>query len=1311
MMFKRVNKYLLAFIIFTTVLMSSVAVFVRSKYFGALISEQINQRISKDGSVRVEIGRIDFSFLNLSSDLNNIKVFVKEIADIHLQEVSVDVSIIDLFKSDINISSVSLSNGYIMLSLKNSSENSDQNLSEIDPFTFLKKEVLSKIPINIHEIYLRNIDIGALEKRIQIRSTKIGLEDKEVFFELNVDNLVTPFTSLDNIEAKLKLSKNKIDVESLSAERNRTTIDISGAIERRNKWELNLNSSYRGDIGEFYKIKELKSGICNCQIKITGDSSTPNFTSTGIISNINSIYVNSDKLSYSLNAMNGRIVLDELELQKSKSKIKISSPVVLDLETWNIGQINLNFDSVELREMISKDLKLENINGIVNGNLQVSIVKKVSLKSSGLNITDFTIGTNKKIIHLNNISLQGLDVSMGPEINLELKGSVSNSPMYAVGSISNNYLDIKLKLDKFELFDLGGVVSSYVKGIGAMDAHFLGPLENIQLSLIANNVQNMRIMDYGLHELSNAEINYNLSNNYLKIIDLNSDNRISVNNGYVDIDKGNLDLEINYKNLLTSMFFNHLKPIWEGLKVGASKVDGVISGKTIISGKFEHVSIRNFIESKKMNLFNENIDSLNLDLEYLDNKINVRELKISKGVGQLVNSLVYDLNKSLQFLKVKIEGFRLYDSLLYRSLNLGYDTEVVVDLEVEKKNNYFYGGGNIDFLGSYVGRRKIKPSKLTLQLDHDEMYLTGSILGARAKFDSKIFYNSKENQVSTFNSSVDIDDLRLILGMVSLHNIYDSDLSGEMKGDVKLSTKIKDLSKIDLDVNLEKFNFSKFDKAIKLNTDHENKIQVRNSEIELFDIALDGTGGEYKLSGLGDLNGKIKLEQKFSTDLSFLHVLSQKITRVGGRIFGSGVLVGNLSKFENSHQINAENVVFIYKDVPLVLNNFSFKSVVSTNKIDILELKGVLGSGDISGKGKIDLLVPYPNVNIGIKLSNVLYPVADNSRIRTNAYLDIVGNKIPYLLRGNFNIISGSIEDEFTAFAGGSGFQKSVDKYIQIKEKELPDLVLLDIEAKTAESLAIKNRMADLYANAQAKVSGSPLNPSIKARVQVIPGVSKFKFKGNDFFVNEGLVDYDSTNPDNNLHVNFTSLSKIAQYDIKMDVVGSDDDLKINMESNPSLSKEDIFSLLALGVTSDFAKNLEDKDRTSLTTIGLGTLLVDQLKINEGLDSTLGLKLSVLPEVGENDSTPIQNSKSENVTKNKASTKLRIQKKISDKVGVTFSNTFGSSEGQKQEINVDLNINDAWSVQGVFESETDSKTKSSGDNGSVGADVIYKWEF
>ena len=78
-----------------------------------------------------------------------------------------------------------------------------------------------------------------------------------------------------------------------------------------------------------------------------------------------------------------------------------------------------------------------------------------------------------------------------------------------------------------------------------------------------------------------------------------------------------------------------------------------------------------------------------------------------------------------------------------------------------------------------------------------------------------------------------------------------------------------------------------------------------------------------------------------------------------------------------------------------------------------------------------------------------------------------------------------------------------------------------------------------------------------------------------------------------------------------MAIKGKASNYNIDLTSTPVLSREDILSLLTLGFTGEISKNLEDQERESLSSVGIGSLLFDKFQINQGLRSSLGLRLSV----------------------------------------------------------------------------------------------------
>ncbi|MDH5581655.1 MAG: translocation/assembly module TamB domain-containing protein, partial [Bdellovibrionales bacterium] len=135
----------------------------------------------------------------------------------------------------------------------------------------------------------------------------------------------------------------------------------------------------------------------------------------------------------------------------------------------------------------------------------------------------------------------------------------------------------------------------------------------------------------------------------------------------------------------------------------------------------------------------------------------------------------------------------------------------------------------------------------------------------------------------------------------------------------------------------------------------------------------------------------------------------------------------------------------------------------------------------------------------------------------------------------------------------------------------------------------------------------------------------------------------------------------------------------------------------------------------SLTSIGIGSLIMDQFQINEGLSSTLGLRLSLTPEFSdETEIDPLSSRTSSTggaTSKVRSATRIKIKKKITDKLDMSLSSTVGGSIEQKQEMNVDYNINKNILLQGIYEVKSTNEQESSEDPTSLGADIRFRWFF
>jgi translocation and assembly module TamB len=224
---------------------------------------------------------------------------------------------------------------------------------------------------------------------------------------------------------------------------------------------------------------------------------------------------------------------------------------------------------------------------------------------------------------------------------------------------------------------------------------------------------------------------------------------------------------------------------------------------------------------------------------------------------------------------------------------------------------------------------------------------------------------------------------------------------------------------------------------------------------------------------------------------------------------------------------------------------------------------------------------------------------------------------------------------------------------------------------------------------------------------------SKFVFKGHEFFITYGKVDFISDLQDHGPLINFVAQSTVENYKVKLAVYGHASDMTIDLTSLPALSQQDILSLLTLGITSSDSSKLQEDDRSYLTSVGVGSLLADRFKINEGLKSSLGLNFTIAPELTQSGESllPSQGTTSTGSSQYKSTTKLKVQKKVSELVDVSLASTVGSSQSQKQEINVNLNLSQNISVQGVYEVKSANEDTTEQTPGSLGLDLLFRKTF
>lgn len=677
---------------------------------------------------------------------------------------------------------------------------------------------------------------------------------------------------------------------------------------------------------------------------------------------------------------------------------------------------------------------------------------------------------------------------------------------------------------------------------------------------------------------------------------------------------------------------------------------------------------------------------------------------MKKNISSLSANFIYSYERGFDKISLVSTPLKLNDFFRYRDVGLGYNGYFSIKLDANREND-FKGNGTAYLTRTKIGNESIGASQIDFKFVNKIIEFKSSFLADDINVEGILDLSRNEPRID-LNYDVDIPNLKGLLSIISEHNAFNNQLSGFVQMSGQLSYDFNTDMPVSASSIINQFHINNYGRGLTLK--NKSVIEVDQSKIKKLDFRLSGTGGNYYITGTGNLDTRFELIQELDVNLSYLTLLTNEIERIIGNLKGRGIIFGNRKKFDISHSFSTSGFGLKLKSIPLEIANARGVGAYREKRIFINSLSGELGTGEFDLSGFMKANFPFPEVYLNAEYKDVGYQVESRSLVNTDGNLSFSGKGFPYLVKGNVFVNGGLVENEFNDFKSTSEYNKSLNKYITQTKRGIPDLINLDIDLKVKETVRLRNRLADLLVAGDLSIKGQFNNPELQGQLITVPGVSKFKFRGNDFILSEGVVYFSRQENIDPITLNLLANSTIGQYDIEMGITGSVEDISINLESNPYLTRDNIFSLLTLGVTSDFSKNLEDSQRTNLTTIGIGTFLVDQLNINEGLDSALGLKLSVLPEFSESSDSPIEEAtKSEQSVK--TATKLQITKKVNENINLKFSNTF-DSENTRQSINVDFSISDKLSIEGIFESENDTNNKERTD-GSAGADIKYKWSF
>ncbi len=612
---------------------------------------------------------------------------------------------------------------------------------------------------------------------------------------------------------------------------------------------------------------------------------------------------------------------------------------------------------------------------------------------------------------------------------------------------------------------------------------------------------------------------------------------------------------MNYQRLKTPGFDVALKG--DTLFLG-DFVEGM-TGKFVLNGRVNGDTAH---PKGKLELNGENIDlniqkvhDIQLSLDFDDDRIKFDPFSILIAPGEriLVDGWV-SLNKNYE-LRLTSVDISLKN---ITPLHLG-------DVDNGKISFNFEGKGNFE-------NPKIKGKVVLNDLRFNTQHLKDIQLEievkdhiARISGDPNFALDANYHlQTKAFSASAVFDNTNLtpylkIVGRNELNGIITGKI--EVKGNTDAPDQIKgsaDVSRVEiLKKQTELIGVRDFKAFLE-----DGKISIPGVRLNL----LKRRGVEIK--GNGKLNGDLDLEADGNLPLEIIPLLTDIIPNTTGEAGLSLSMRGNLSRPDFRIDVELINAGMAVPVLLQGMHDLNGSVHVTPEAIVLDNIQGMLDTGHFKLSGAIDLKEYEPSrVGLKLKADDLPIMIPGTLETRLSAELDIRGTPEKSLVSGDIQMLEGKYYKDIQLNLVESLGKKSREEVLVASEIPWPFLknMALDITTRHREPFVVDNNMALLALKPDLNIYGSVNRPLVSGRAEVESGTVYFQRK--EFNVKKGVFDF--INPYKiEPTIDIQSEVEIREWAVFLNVSGTPDNLKFNLSSNPSETKEDILSLLITGKTT-----------------------------------------------------------------------------------------------------------------------------------------------
>ena len=368
--------------------------------------------------------------------------------------------------------------------------------------------------------------------------------------------------------------------------------------------------------------------------------------------------------------------------------------------------------------------------------------------------------------------------------------------------------------------------------------------------------------------------------------------------------------------------------------------------------------------------------------------------------------------------------------------------------------------------------------------------------------------------------------------------------------------------------------------------------------LTLSEIDLSGGATSILLAGTVALSdtAPLNLSINGAVDLSLVAGGIPNI-EADGNITLEGTVTGGIRNPELRGLAQLENVSLGHEGLFLRLSSVSGGLFFDGNSVNLTDVRGRAGGGDVSMRGSIGI----ENLGLGafdvrLDVSNVRLRDPEGLRTLVSGNLVLHGTGSAPSLEGNLDVLSFSYDERFDRF-----LELFQDRGPSDVDSPLATLALA-IHAQGDRNISIENDLASVEGRLDLDIGGTFGDPALTGHVEISTGF--LDFQGSRYRITRGSVDFVDPFRIEPV-VDVAAETELRDYRIILGISGRGDEIRLDMRSDPPLPQLEVVSLIAGGRTreelaEDRAAGAALPTSERLFRGGAATILADLLQSRAG---------------------------------------------------------------------------------------------------------------